>query len=100
MRSIRRRATDAVLLLNLQVGQLEDELFERLGLRLRLWRRVGGEAPVECHEDGVERCLRAAGAAAGGDVLGLVAKECFQSPRVAPSSEMGMTRNAARSSFT
>ena len=73
-----RGTADAVLLVELQVGELEDELFQRLGLRLRSDGHVGREPFAHCDEDRIQRRVDPARAAAHGNVNRFLAEEFFQ----------------------
>ena len=63
-----RGAADAVLLVKLQVGELEHELLQRLGLRLRCDGHVRREPFAQCDEDRVQRRVDSARGAADRDV--------------------------------
>ena len=73
-----RGAALAVLLVELEVGELEHELFERLGLGLRRGRNVRREPLAQGDEDRIHRRLDAARVAADGDVNRLLAEELLQ----------------------
>jgi hypothetical protein len=57
-------AADAVLLVELQVGEFEDQFLQRLGLRLRSGSNISGIAFAERNEDRIHRRLDAARVAA------------------------------------
>ena len=71
-------AADAVLLVELQVGEFEHQFLQRLGLGLRRGRHVGGEPLAQGDEDRVHRRLDAARVAAHGDVNRFLAEELLQ----------------------
>ena len=77
-----RGAADAVLLVELQVGELEDELFQRLGLRLRGDGHVGREPLPHCDEDRIQCRVDPTGVAAHGNVNRLLPEEFFQHPEL------------------
>lgn len=64
--------------MELQVGELEHELFQRLGLRLRCEANIRGEPFAECDENRVQSRVDAAGGAAHGNVNRFLAEELFQ----------------------
>ncbi len=73
-----RGPAHAVLLLELQVGQLEHQVLQGLGLRLRSRRNVRREPLAQGHEDCVERRLDSASVAAHGNVDRFLAEELLQ----------------------
>ena len=75
-----RGAAHAIALLELEVGEFEHELLQRLGLRLRQDGHVGGIALAQGHEDWIDRRLNAAGITAERDVNRLLAEEFLQHP--------------------
>ena len=75
-----RGAAHAIALLELEVGECEHELLQRLGLRLRQGGHVGGIPLAQGHEDWIDRRLNAAGITAERDVERLLAEEFLQHP--------------------
>lgn len=72
------RAAHTVLLVELQVGELEHEFLDRLGLGLGRGRDVSGIAFAERNEDRIHRGFDAARIAAHRDVHRLLAEEFLQ----------------------
>ncbi len=71
-------AADAVPLVELQVGEFEDQFLQRLGLGLRGGRDVGWFPQPQRDQDRVDRRLDPARAAAHGEVKRLLAEELLQ----------------------
>ena len=71
-------AAHAILLVELQVGEFEDEFLQRLGLGLRSGGNVRRKPLAHRDEDRVHRRLDAARVAAHGDVDRLLAEELLQ----------------------
>jgi hypothetical protein len=79
-----RCAAHAVLLIELQVGELEHELFQRLCLRLRFGGNVRGEPFAQCDEDRVQCRVDPARVAAQGNVNRLLAEERLELAELRP----------------